>query len=45
MTIDKILRGKQMQMMVKVDISMPALVHCVQTSLHVCGIEHVMFVM
>ncbi len=45
MTIDEILGGKQMQMPVWVEVLIPALAHCAQTSWHVCGVEPVMFVL
>jgi hypothetical protein len=45
MIIDQVLRGKQMQMMVYADILIPAFIHCAQTSLHVCGVEPVMFML
>jgi hypothetical protein len=43
--IHQILRWKKMQMILYVDILIPALAHCAQISLHVCGVEPMMYVL
>ncbi len=44
-TTNEILGGKQMQMLVYIEVLIRALAHRARTSWHVCGVERVLFVL